>query len=193
MIRASRRTDRCLMAEILALSYTLSTTVAPPSLSQDAEYTTQSLRACAAQQGIPQSTHCCSGVSNAAGRRLAAPQGPQVAWPGLVVARCISAPEPLRAPPGHSLSLSYLLEMLEVVHGQEELWRRALAAARGCVGATSHGCWWALLALHTNGHSRIGQARETHSARGWAGLRSSVVRLTQSRDNRISNGIGPGP
>jgi hypothetical protein len=43
MIRASLRTERCLIAEILALSYTFSTTEAPFSLSQVAEYTTQSL------------------------------------------------------------------------------------------------------------------------------------------------------
>jgi hypothetical protein len=44
MIRASLRTERCLIADILDLSYTLSTTEAPLSLSQVAEYTTQSLQ-----------------------------------------------------------------------------------------------------------------------------------------------------
>lgn len=43
-MRASRRTERCFMADIFALSYTLSTTEAPLSLSQMAEYTTQSLQ-----------------------------------------------------------------------------------------------------------------------------------------------------
>jgi hypothetical protein len=48
MIRASRRTERCLIADIFALSYTFSTTEAPFSLSQVAEYTTQSLQQAAA-------------------------------------------------------------------------------------------------------------------------------------------------
>jgi hypothetical protein len=66
MIRASLRTERCLMADILDLSYTLSTTDAPLSLSQVAEYTTQSLQQAAgsrAGQLVSCVLYCVMGLS----------------------------------------------------------------------------------------------------------------------------------